>query len=85
MTPIEAALLGRIHVLWQGRAVDRRVYGAAWPQARWDRMTELRALVRVGRSGRRLARQTVERDAIDEYKAARDRGIGYHDLQAELR
>lgn len=61
MTGIEAEVLGRIHVLWRQRAVDRRVFGAAWPQGRWDRYTELRALVRVARSGRRLARQAEER------------------------
>lgn len=56
----EAALLGRISVLWQRRAVDRRVYGASWPQARWDRHVELRALLAVRRSGRQLARRTTE-------------------------
>lgn len=57
---VTASLEGRISVLWQRRAVDRRVYGAAWPQGRHDREVELRALVAVARAGRRLARQTME-------------------------
>lgn len=66
----EAALLSRISVLLQRRAVDRRVFGAAWPQARWDRHTELRALIAVARSGRRLAE--ARPDPIDAAKSYHD-------------
>lgn len=71
-----ASLEARISVLWQRRAVDRRVFGASWPQSRWDRHVELLALVHVARSGRRLARRTIER--ADPLTAARS----YHDWQA---
>ena len=67
---VTLAVEARIAVLWAQRQRDRRsAYRAHWSPARHDREVELRALVRVLRTGRRLARQTVERqDAITAAK-----------------
>ena len=66
---LTVALEARVAVLWQQRQRDRRRDGAHWSPARHDREVELRALVRVLRTGRRLARRTIERqDAITASK-----------------
>ena len=60
----------RIDVLLQRRKVDRRL--ATWTQGRKDREVELRALVRLARSARKLAASAP--DPMDAYKS-------YHDWQ----
>ena len=81
MTSIEAHAVTsvvetRISVLLAQRQRDRLVAGPAYSPARIARDTELRALIRLVRSGRRLARQTVERtDPVTQ-------GLAYHDWQA---
>ena len=60
----------RIDVLLQRRKVDRRV--ATWSQGRHDREVELRALVRLARSARKLA--AAAPDPMEQYKS-------YHDWQ----
>lgn len=72
----------RIRVLLEQRQRDRRsAYAALWPATRVARETELRALVRLVRSARRLARRTQEQaDALSAAKAYRD--LGYHAAQA---
>jgi hypothetical protein len=78
VTNVEAVALAatvttRIRVLWQQRQRDKRV--VYHTPARHDRDVELRALIRLGRSARRLARRMEERDAVTLAK-------GYHDWQA---
>lgn len=72
MTTIEAQALAvtleaRALALWEQEKRDRRWMRATWTQARHDRMTELRALLAIRRSARRLARQQLVEDlaAID--------------------
>jgi hypothetical protein len=78
---VAASVEGRIAELWKQRQRDRRVAGATWSPARLARETELRALVRLARSGRRLARRTEEqRDALSAAKAYA--ALGYHAAQA---
>ena len=74
MTPHEAALLGRIRVLREQRHRDRKdPRSADWSPARHDREVELRALIAVLRTGRRLAREAEERDdAISQSKRYAD-------------
>jgi hypothetical protein len=59
---IAVTVEARIAVLWRQRQRDRRQ--ATWTPARHDRETELRALLAVRRTGRRLARQAVERPTV---------------------
>jgi hypothetical protein len=80
MTPIEThaiavALESRIHQLLQQRQRDRRWMRADWTPARHARETLLRELLAVHRTGRRLARATVER-------AQQPVGVAFHDWQA---
>ena len=66
---VTLAVEAEIAVLWAQRQRDRRWYGAAWSPGRHEREAELRALVRILRTGRRLARRTVEQqDAITAAK-----------------
>ena len=66
---VTLAVEAEIAVLWAQRQRDRRWYGAAWSPGRHERDAELRALVRILRTGRRLARRTVEQqDAITASK-----------------
>jgi len=57
---VTVAIESRIAVLWKQRQRDR--IRADWSPARHDRETELRALLRLLHVGRRLARQTLERE-----------------------
>lgn len=76
---VTASVEARISELLKQRQRDRRsAFRAHWTPARVARETELRALVRVVRSGRRLARATIERQ--DAATAAKARS--YHDWQA---
>ena len=70
-TSIEA----RIAALWRQRHIDRRINGATWSPARHRREIELRALVAIARSGRRLARAAERADPVTEAKS-------WHDWQA---
>ena len=75
---IAVALEARIHQLIEQRAWDRRWMRADWTPARHARETELRALLAVHRTGRRLARAAVERaDPVTAAKA-----YDYHAHQA---
>jgi hypothetical protein len=89
MTPVEAhaiavALESRISALLAQRQADRRWMRADWTPARHARETLLRELLAVHRTGRRLARETVEReDAVTAAKAYAE--LGYHGAQAAYR
>jgi len=89
---ITVAVEARIMELLAQRRWDRR-WRADWSPARHARETELRALVRLVRTGRRLARETLERqlaeidrlfpeqaDPLTAAKAVSDRD--YHTWQA---
>lgn len=67
----------RITNLLATRAIYRR--NPVWTEGRRSVEVELRALVRLARQARRIA--ALGPDEIDVYKVARDRGVGYHDLQ----
>lgn len=67
----------RIRNLLAIRAIYRR--GPQWTPRRHEVELELRALVRLARQARRIA--AAAPDPVDRYKAALDRGYGYHDVQ----
>jgi hypothetical protein len=75
---VTVALESRIAALLEQRAWDRRWMRATWTPARHDRETELRALLAVRRTGKRLAREAVERASSDRLY----RELGYHAAQA---
>ena len=75
---IGVAVLARIRLLWSYRRWWRENRWADWPVERQALEIELRALVRVARQARRVAAP----DPIDLYRAAADRGLSYHDVQA---
>lgn len=63
----------RIAELWRWRSWYRaRAHTLTWP-VRYDNAIELRALVRVARTARRMARGAA---------AGQPRGVSYHDWQA---
>lgn len=70
---VVATIEARISELWALRQRDRRT--AHWSQGRLRREAELRTLVRLVRSGRRMARAARE-------EAVAPNGTGYHDWQA---
>lgn len=88
MTAIEAHAVAatveaRISELLAQRQRDR-LWRADWTPARHRREDELRALVRLVRCGRRLARRAVERaDPVTSAKAYAE--LGYHGAQAAYR
>jgi hypothetical protein len=56
--------------------VNRWARGPEWDAMRHDDRVELRALIRLARRARRLARETVEReDAVTQ-------GLAWHDWQS---
>jgi len=78
---VTVAVEARITELLAQRRWDRR-WRADWSPARHAREAELRALVRLVRTGRRLARETLERqDAVSAAKADQSRS-DYHGWQA---
>jgi hypothetical protein len=79
---IAITVQARVVVLWGQRQRDRRSpMRAEWSQARHDREVVLRELLRLLHVGRRLARETVEReDAVSAAKAYAE--LGYHGAQA---
>jgi hypothetical protein len=82
---VTVAIESRIAVLWKQRQRDRKShYRADWTPARHDRDVELRSLLRLLHVGRRLARESVEReDAVTAAKAYAE--LGYHGAQAAYR
>jgi len=71
----------RALALWKQEVRDRRWMGADWSPARHNRRTLLLELLAIRRTGRRLARQTLERvDPITSAKAYAE--LGYHAYQA---
>ena len=70
--------------LWEQEKWDRRWERANWSPARHNRRIELLALLRIRRTAKRLARETVEReDAVTAAKAYAE--LGYHGAQAAYR
>ncbi len=68
---VAAVLEARIAALWKQRQRDRRWEGARWSPARHRREDELRMLVTIARTGRRLARQAeaAKPDPMDQAKS----------------
>jgi hypothetical protein len=74
----------RITELWRWRTWDRAHLWAEWTTSRRERTAELRALVRLARKARTVYREIyVAEDPIDVYKAGLERGLGYHEVQAQ--
>jgi hypothetical protein len=70
---VTVALESRIRELVAQRQRDRLWMRATWTPARHARETELRALLAVHRTGRRLARESIERvDPVSVAKAYAD-------------
>jgi len=59
----------RALALWKQEVRDRRWMGADWSPARHNRRTLLLELLAIRRTGRRLARETLERAPV--YASAR--------------
>ena len=71
---LAATVEARAMALWKQEKRDRRYMRATWTAARHDRVTELRALLALRRSAKRLARGASSDRAYHE--------LGYHQAQS---